>query len=234
MKTTNTKSYDDIRKQMEAGMKELMAGKRPWNECLEHLFDNVIKVNRQEKCCWEWEDITGRLTELATYYNFLGHDQFKDIIKRNYSGLSKNIGDVVLYRHKDGRMHVGFINAVKTTVEGSKLLNIREKDYIYVFITYIAADCGYYIENLVFKAPAARMNTMLLDKGLTFGRPYGKCIADMMHQREKIETDYKRRAKRKVITVGEYEDLMSIIREMAEDIRSINHKMPSGHHIGPM
>ena len=233
MKTTNTKSFYDIKAECDARVEEFAnEPHRRWIDPPPHIYDNVEKEVSCDKCCREWEDIMGRLSEMTAYYRTFGHDEFKKIIKYGYNNVSPKMGDTVIYYH-GGKYHIGFVNELKTTIESSAMR--KSKEYMSVYISYMCEDGTSYSENFLTHASKESINVKLIDRNMTFGRPLNECHDEFLKKVAEIEQEEKRRSKRKIMTVGEYEDLMSLVRRMAEDIHDINNKVPSNRHLtGPM
>lgn len=231
---SNYKSYEDVRSKLAITLDELLSDAscpRPvlTEDAIERYSKNTVKVISENRhYC---EDVPERLIDITSYYNFLGHKKFLNIIKNGYSenGVPKP-GDLVVYR-TSGRHHIGFVNMTRETID--KNFTRKEESYITIAVSYIGENGSPYTEAYINKVFKKNAFTRLSSDGLTFGRPFESCLNDFLTERKLAEDEYKRRAKKKVMTVGEYEDMMEMFKTMTETIKAINDKIPYKRTLAP-
>ena len=222
-------TFEAVRSKLQATIDEINASEYPrpilTDKMLEPYSENVIEVMSVQTKPYTEND-QQQLIDLAAYHKFLGHQKFKDIIRENYSsGRIPKIGDIVIYTPND-KYYVGFVNMIRETTESTGKKS-KTKDYVTVVISYLEENGTVYTESSIHKVSNKDViNRLLIDEDMLFGRPYEECMIELETESRIVQEENKRRSKKKIMTVGEYEDMMKMLEKLIKTVNRLDDKIP--------
>ena len=229
-------SFNDIQTNVQNSIEMIIQAGEHRSSFYEQIIQNThnkeIKIlNKEQFYC---ENIPNKIAEICAYYNFIGYKKFLEIINKNYSPNEyPKPGDIIIERKQSGKCHIGFVTSVETFIS----FNFVKTSFKYVLIiaSFVAEDTSIYTENRAIKLLVKNFTKKLEEMNISFGRSLDSCLPDLENERHKIENEYKRRQKKKILTVGEYEEMISMIQKLNKNIVEINNKIPNlSHYKGPM
>ena len=226
-------AFEAIRSKLQITIDEMNASGHPrlllTDEMLAPYNKNAIEVLSVQTKPNQEENAQQELIDLAAYHKFLGHRKFRDLIRDKYfTDRIPKVGDTVICK-KDNEYCIGFVNMVRETAE--KTFNLKR--YITIVISYLGENGTLYTECSIHKVLKNGAVNRLAMLDMLFGRPYEECSEELATESKFLQEENKRRSKKKIITVGEYEDMLQMLEKLVDDVRRLNDKIPYRHTLGP-